>query len=77
MQFGAFLWQWRGEDMATNARLAEELGFRVPECCLVTSDGTTDLVLVGLGARVLVAQVRAPLLLSYFPLNVSRGRSLL
>jgi probable F420-dependent oxidoreductase len=27
MKFGAFLWQRRGEDLATNARLAEELGF--------------------------------------------------
>ncbi|HEV3113909.1 MAG TPA: TIGR03619 family F420-dependent LLM class oxidoreductase [Candidatus Binataceae bacterium] len=27
MKFGAFLWQRRGEDLAANARLAEELGF--------------------------------------------------
>src|SRR5215472_1439027 len=27
MKFGAFLWQRRGEDLAVNARLAEELGF--------------------------------------------------
>lgn len=27
MKFGAFLWQRRGEDLAANARLAEDLGF--------------------------------------------------
>jgi probable F420-dependent oxidoreductase len=27
MKFGAFLWQRRGEDLAANARLAEQLGF--------------------------------------------------
>jgi len=27
MKFGAFLWQRHGEDLAANARLAEELGF--------------------------------------------------
>ena len=27
MKFAAFLWQRRGEDLAANARLAEELGF--------------------------------------------------
>src|ERR1700674_2265955 len=27
MKFGTFLWQRRGEDLAANARLAEELGF--------------------------------------------------
>jgi probable F420-dependent oxidoreductase len=27
MKFGAFLWQRRGEDLAANTRLAEELGF--------------------------------------------------
>jgi len=27
MKFGAFLWQRRGEDLAANARLAEELSF--------------------------------------------------